>query len=139
MNGLFSIAFDASSLQAIERLLTFDASLNAELPSSLEASAQAVVDAAVANTWQVFKNPTGEFASTIRYILDSPTQVEVGTDKPQAHRLEAGFHGTDSLGRHYDEAAEPYLAPALESSLGTIQANTQMAVAAAIARMGIPL
>jgi len=141
MGELFSIAFDASSLQVIERLLKFDATLDAELGPSLEASAIAVRDTAIANTWQVFQNPTGVLAGTIQYILDSPTQVEIGSDSPYARRREEGFSGmTDSRGRYYaNDPAKPYLGPALESNMGMIEANTQAAVAAAIARMGIPL
>jgi Bacteriophage HK97-gp10, putative tail-component len=29
-------------------------------------------------------------------------------------RVELGFHGTDRLGRHYDQAARPFLRPALD-------------------------
>ena len=36
----------------------------------------------------------------------------VGTDEPYARRIEFGFHGYDSLGRFYNQAARPYLYPA---------------------------
>lgn len=35
--------------------------------------------------------------------------------KPQARRLELGFTGVDSLGRHYDQRARPHLGPAIEN------------------------
>jgi hypothetical protein len=40
--------------------------------------------------------------------------VIVGTDAPQAARLEWGFHGTDSLGRHVDQAPRPHVGPACD-------------------------
>lgn len=34
---------------------------------------------------------------------------------PYSHRLEYGFVGTDSLGRKYHQAAQPYMRPAFEA------------------------
>lgn len=42
------------------------------------------------------------------------TAVMVGTNLPYARRVEFGFTGTDSLGRTYDQAAQPYLTTAFE-------------------------
>jgi hypothetical protein len=39
---------------------------------------------------------------------------QVGTDAPQARRLEFGFRGTDSRGRSYDQPAFPHFGPALD-------------------------
>ena len=39
-------------------------------------------------------------------------QVKIGTDLSYAARIEYGFTGTDSLGRHYTQPPEPYLRPA---------------------------
>lgn len=39
----------------------------------------------------------------------------VGTNMPQARRLEYGFHGVDSLGRHYDQPAYPHVGPAVDA------------------------
>ncbi len=39
---------------------------------------------------------------------------QVGTDAPQARRLEFGFSGTDSLGRVYDQPPFPHFGPALD-------------------------
>lgn len=39
--------------------------------------------------------------------------AEVGTNAPQARRLEYGFVGTDSLGRHYHQPPFPHVAPAI--------------------------
>lgn len=38
-----------------------------------------------------------------------------GWDPAYAYRIEKGFHGEDSLGRHYDQDAQPYMQPAWET------------------------
>lgn len=38
----------------------------------------------------------------------------VGTDRPQARRLEFGFFGMDALGRHYEQRPYPHVQPALQ-------------------------
>lgn len=40
--------------------------------------------------------------------------ASVGTNAPQARRLELGFSGVDSAGRSYDAPPYPYLGPALD-------------------------
>lgn len=40
----------------------------------------------------------------------------VGTNVEYAARIEFGFHGTDSLGREYDQEAQPFLLPALAAA-----------------------
>lgn len=51
----------------------------------------------------------------------------VGTNRPQGPRLEGGFHGEDSLGRHYDQPPYAHAGPAVdeigphfEEALGSI-------------------
>ncbi|MEA2704264.1 MAG: hypothetical protein QOD63_2209 [Actinomycetota bacterium] len=55
------------------------------------------------------KHVTGASAATIG-VSDG---MAVGT-APDLHRLEVGFHGADSLGRIYDQAAQPALGPAFD-------------------------
>ena len=38
----------------------------------------------------------------------------VGTNRPQARRLEYGFHGVDSLGRHYNQPPYAHVGPAMD-------------------------
>lgn len=40
--------------------------------------------------------------------------LSVGTDRPQAMRLEYGFVGADSLGRVYDQQPYPHMGPAVD-------------------------
>ncbi|MEV6942992.1 HK97 gp10 family phage protein [Streptomyces sp. NPDC051172] len=42
--------------------------------------------------------------------------AEVGTNAPQGRRLEFGFVGVDSLGRHYNQPPYPHLGPAVEQT-----------------------
>ncbi len=46
--------------------------------------------------------------------------VWVGTNVKYARRIEYGFKGRDSLGRNYNQAAQPYLRPAAENQKGRI-------------------
>ena len=43
-------------------------------------------------------------------------EAVVGTNKPQARRLEFGFVGPDRLGRVYHQAPRPHVAPAIEAT-----------------------
>lgn len=40
--------------------------------------------------------------------------VAVGPNTPYARRIEFGFIGTDSLGRHYHQGPRPYMRPAFD-------------------------
>lgn len=46
---------------------------------------------------------------------DSDLTWVAGTDVPYARRLEYGFVGRDRRGRHYNQAARPYMTPAAEA------------------------
>jgi hypothetical protein len=63
--------------------------------------------------------PTGDY----RGSWSPPLPVEaglgaialsVGTDRPQAMRLEYGFVGTDSIGRTFDQQPYPHMGPAAD-------------------------
>jgi hypothetical protein len=51
---------------------------------------------------------------TTRGRGNSQAESEVWTNAPQFLRLEYGFHGVDSLGRHYDQPPFPHVAPAVD-------------------------
>lgn len=46
--------------------------------------------------------------------------VAIGTDVEYARRIEFGFAGIDSRGRTYNQAAQPYLRPALDENKGAV-------------------
>ena len=49
-------------------------------------------------------------------------QTSVGPTVIYARRIELGFHGADSLGRHYNQPGYPYMAPAFAALKPRIQA-----------------
>jgi hypothetical protein len=51
----------------------------------------------------------------------SPTSI-VGTSAPQGRRLEFGFHGVDSLGRHYNQPPFPHARPAFDATAPEFEA-----------------
>lgn len=61
---------------------------------------------------------TGNLLNSIKKrqatVHDTSAEVEVGTNVPYAARLEFGFSGADSLGRIYNQAARPYMRPAVD-------------------------
>ncbi|MCZ2837140.1 hypothetical protein [Modestobacter sp. VKM Ac-2985] len=65
---------------------------------------------------------------------DGPEEIarSVGTDEPQAHRLEWGFVGTDSLGRDYNQPPYPHMGPASDAIEPLFVAAMDRAAAQAI-------
>ena len=63
-------------------------------------------------------------------------RVEVGTDAPQARRLEYGFVGADKLGRVYNQAARPHIRPALDENRGAAVDEFRAAIRDIIRRQG---
>jgi len=63
-------------------------------------------------------------------------RVEVGTDAPQARRLEYGFVGADKLGRVYDQAPRPHIRPALDENRKTAVDEFRAAIGDIIRRRG---
>jgi len=63
-------------------------------------------------------------------------RVEVGTDAPQAKRLEYGFVGADKLGRVYNQAPRPHIRPALDENRKTAVDEFRAAIGDIIRRRG---
>lgn len=61
----------------------------------------------------------------------------VVTNHPAAYRLEYGFVGTDSLGRHYNQAPRPHIRPAIAVTKETWKKTLLAAVLAGLT--GIPI
>lgn len=76
--------------------------------------------------------PTGDYRRSISHEHQATGDVAssyVGTNAPQGRRLEFGFHGVDSLGRHYDQPPYPHFGPALDQVSGPFEtALRQVAV-----------
>lgn len=60
--------------------------------------------------------PTGDYRASWRNDAAGSGKLSrrVGTDRPQALRLEYGFVGADSLGRVYDQPPYPHFGPAVD-------------------------
>lgn len=136
---LITIAFDAASLGNIAKLEKFQSFLEPAMADGLVEVGKLVVQAAVANTWAVFANPNGELADTIKVLVNGPLAIEVGTDSPYGARREFGFSGkTDSRGRTYvNDPGKPYMEPALTDNEDQIASIMNLAVAEAMAAMGV--
>ncbi len=114
--GLINVGYDASSFATIARFAQFQHYLETEMSAVLPEVGALLVQTTQDNTWTAFQNPTGNLAGNIAYQLTGPMSLEVVVNVPYAWRLEMGYHGADSLGRIYDNPAEPYAGPALEMS-----------------------
>ena len=61
--------------------------------------------------------PTGDYRRSIALSLGvsrGGVEATVGTNRPQARRLEFGFKGTDAAGRSYNQPAYPHFGPAVD-------------------------
>jgi hypothetical protein len=133
---LLNVAYDPASLGLIAKFSNFANYLNPEMSAAMEQIGELIVPAAQANTWTAFQHPTGKLSDAIGFQLVSPMEVVITVDVPYAWRLEMGYHAADSLGRLYDESAEPYAEPALLSSEDQIMMLMGNAAAEAFAVMG---
>lgn len=67
---------------------------------------------------------------TIHRGRDGTTRwYEVGTNSPQGWRLEMGFVGVDSLGRHYNQPPFPHVGPVADKLDSSIEADMGAALA----------
>lgn len=134
---MFSASFDTGSLATLTRLMGFSALLDPNIQEALTEAGTILTDAAVANTWEVFENPTGELAGTIYPWLKSPSEMEIRVDSPYGRRQELGGGGLfDSLGRPMTNPAKPYLAPALAANEDEVKALIAEAVQITMSEMG---
>lgn len=60
---------------------------------------------------------TGTYRRSIHTEVITPKLAIVGTNLPYAKRLEYGFAGKDSLGRAYDQSAQPHFRPTLDTNM----------------------
>jgi hypothetical protein len=70
--------------------------------------------------------PTGDYRRswTTEYgFFHGDRAAVVGTNAPQGRRLENGFVGTDSLGRHYNQPPYPHVRPAMLEIEGPFAAS----------------
>jgi hypothetical protein len=75
---------------------------------------------------------TGDYrrswTSEIRRYGSAAVAAYVGTNKPQGRRLEYGFYGVDSIGRHYRQPPYPHAGPACDEAVPEFYAALDAAV-----------
>lgn len=81
---------------------------------------------------------TGDYRRSWGIATGPRGSTIVGTNKPQARRLEWGFTGTDSLGRRYRQPPFPHVGPAVkkyeDSYMRAMQGEAVASVEAAVGR-----
>jgi hypothetical protein len=83
-----------------------------------------IADETLAAAQARVKVKSGDLRASGKVVRLERHQYAVVFDKPYAARIEFGFHGTDSLGRKYNQAAQPYLRPAWEEKRATAMERT---------------
>lgn len=114
---MFTAMLDNPSIEELVRLRGFGALLDPEIQQAFQEAGTLLVEAARANTWAAFMNPTGVLAESIYFYVSGPEEIQVVVGVPYGHRREYSFKGPDSLGRMFpNDPAEPYLIPAVEQN-----------------------
>lgn len=129
----FAALLDTASLDRLVHLAGFAVLLDPEIQAALTQAGKQITEAAQANTWQVFDNPSGALASSIYPWMASSEELQIVVGVPYGHRREYGFSGeTDSLGRYFaNDPARPYLVPALVANEQAVLQLIEEAVNAA--------
>lgn len=85
-----------------------------DLETALRTGSFEIVNAAKQNAPVL----TGQLRRSIRVwtkVSGDEAEARIGTNLDYARRIEFGFVGADKLGRRYNQAAKPYLRPALKA------------------------
>lgn len=125
---LVNVAFDPKTLAIAENFMHFSSFLDVEMAIAMQKIAVMLQDTAVANTWSAFTAPTGNLANSILGVVAGPYEADLTVGVPYGPRLEWGYQGTDSLGRTYNNAPEPYAMPAIISNEAAIMQLTEEAM-----------
>lgn len=96
----FSLSFDPQALKEIVAFAGFPILMSQEVQAAMQEAGALLVESARNNMhWQ---NPIGALESSMQVMVDSPYEIEVGSNLPYARRREFGFSGmVDRLGRFY--------------------------------------
>lgn len=79
---------------------------------------------------------TGDYRRSINVQFLSPGHAVIGTNAPQALRLEFGFYGADRLGRVYAQDPFPHWRPAADQLEREFAAANELEVARAMVHRG---
>ncbi len=133
-DDMFSMSFDPQSLSEIAQFYSFPAYMAEETQQALQQGGSALV-ASIQGAMD-WKHPTGNLEGSIAVVSDSPYEIIVGTDVVYGHRRDQGFHGTDSLGRNYDDDGAFFMQKGMDASQSTILASVEAGVQRALNRLG---
>jgi hypothetical protein len=137
---LFSMSFDEASMKEISLFAGLGILLTEEMQQAEQQVGQLIIQRTQDNGYARFaQNSPGGLAESFVMTNVSPYEIEVGSDKPYAHRRDAGFDGADSLGRVYHDQPTWFFSDAVNSvsTDGSGMELLQGAAYAALARMGI--
>lgn len=136
---MFSMSFDPQSLKEIAQFAGFPVLLSEEVQQAEQELGDLIIQKTHDNAMSRFAtNTPGGLADSFFNLEQSPYELEVGSDKPYAHRLDAGFDGADSLGRVYHNDPTLFFSDAITEveTSGEGMEILQAAVYKALDRMG---
>jgi hypothetical protein len=136
---MFSMAFDEASMRQIAQFAGFPVLLSEEVQLAEHKLADLIISKTHDNGLARFaQNSPGGLAESFYQVQGSGMEVEVGSDKPYAHRLNDGFDGADSLGRVYHNQPTWFFSDAVTEveTSGEGMGILQEGVYAALGRMG---
>jgi len=90
------------------------------LVSAVQLAAMVVQNAAKRNAPYVTGTLRRSIHQEVERLSSTFVQAIIGTDLHYARRVEFGFAGKDALGRVYNQAAKPYLRPAMDDNRAKI-------------------
>ncbi len=102
MTTTFSASFDPRSLAAIAQLHGLQILLAPQVQAAMSQGGDLLIRGMQAEMQAKFKAPTGMLSGSLQKIIDSPYEIQAGSNLPDAWRRDRGFSGmTDRLGRYY--------------------------------------
>jgi hypothetical protein len=137
---MFSMTFDPQSMKEIIAFAGFPILLTEEVHVAEQQLADLIIQKTHDNGMSRFaQNSPGGLAESFYQVPQSLYEVEVGSDLPYAHRLDAGFNSTDSLGRTYHQQPTWFFSDAITEveNSGEGMGILQEAVYAALGKAGI--
>ena len=129
--------WDAPSEMIATGMMDFAFAIQPEVQLALVDIGNIIMETAQQNTWEVFRNPTGNLASSMTMDVIDWQSIEIDVNVPYARRREFGFKGADALGRVYDEEPEAYLQPAIDENQAYMRARMIEAYEDVFLRMGV--
>lgn len=111
---MISVELSPESIQELARIAQIPALLPAKITSAMTEGADTFIDASRSNMqWQ---HPTGRLENSMRWVMQAPHEIRLGSDLPYARRRELGFQGADSRGRVYHDRGAFFLQTGIDDN-----------------------